>query len=182
MDGHRGDVVDIQLLRTTMLEVGNWMDSDEATGRIVIIPNSFIFKSQVFNYSHIHPFIWGKVDVLLTFESPAREAQEMLLRILGEETRQEFAEASRAATSLERRYGMADAVYAPRVTTSIQDSGVMYHLFYVCHFRKDDETRDRISKRILRELELDPRFRIAYPTQREVGDSAPVSYQKGQHE
>ncbi len=181
IDGHRGDVVDIQLLRTTLLEVGNWMGSDESTGRTIIIPNNFIFKSQVFNYSHGHPYIWGKVDLTLTFESPAREAQSLLEHILREETRAEFEAARQASVGIRQRYGVEDAVYEPRVIAALGANGVHYSLFYVSHYRKDDELRHRLATRILGELEKDPRFRVAYATQRELHEPNPVSYQTGQH-
>ena len=181
VDGARGDVVDIQLLRTTLIEVGNWLDTDEATGRIIVIPNSFIFKSQFFNFSHVHPFIWGKVKVTLTFESPAKVARELLERIIAEETKPEFDEARRASQAMADKYGVPDAVYEPRVTEHIGSDGVIFNLYYVCHYRKDDETRAKLTRRILKEMELNPQLRFAYITQRELNDPNPVSYAKGQH-
>jgi small-conductance mechanosensitive channel len=181
VDGHRGDVVDIQLLRTTLLEIGNWMGSDEPTGRIVVIPNSFIFKSQFFNYSHMHPYIWGKVDITVTFESPIQSAHEVLLRALTEATREDFAQARSEATTMHEKYGVADAVYEPRVISTLSDHGVRFSLFYVCHYRHDDETRHRVAQRVLEALEKEPRIRPAYPTQRELNEPSPVSYAKGQH-
>ncbi|HEY6767519.1 MAG TPA: mechanosensitive ion channel domain-containing protein, partial [Candidatus Sulfotelmatobacter sp.] len=45
----RGDVIDIGLLRTTLLETGNWVSRDLYNGRIVRIPNSTVLKGSVFN-------------------------------------------------------------------------------------------------------------------------------------
>lgn len=42
--GIRGDVVDISVLRTTLMEIGNWLGGDHNTGRIVTVSNAFIFK------------------------------------------------------------------------------------------------------------------------------------------
>jgi small-conductance mechanosensitive channel len=47
----RGDVIDIGLLRTTLIETGNWVSKDLYNGRIVRIPNSSVLKGSVFNYS-----------------------------------------------------------------------------------------------------------------------------------
>jgi len=43
----KGDVIDIRVLQTSLLEVGNWVDADQSTGRIVNIPNSFVFKNRI---------------------------------------------------------------------------------------------------------------------------------------
>ena len=105
IDGQRGDVIDIQLLRTTILEVSNWLGVDEPTGRVILVPNNFVFKSKVFNYSHVHPYVWMNVDIIVTFETPASEAQALLFKILEEETRGEFEDAKWAAAHMEKHTG-----------------------------------------------------------------------------
>jgi hypothetical protein len=60
----RGDVIDIGLLRTTLLETGNWVSGDLYNGRIVRIPNSAVLKGIVFNYSQGFRFIWDEIKVL----------------------------------------------------------------------------------------------------------------------
>ncbi len=168
IDEHRGDVIDIQLLRTTLLEVNNWLGVDEPTGRVITIPNSFVFKSKVFNSSYLHPYVWGKLDITVTYETPAGDAQALLLRLLEEETREEFAAARAAAAAMEREYGVPDAVYQPKLYSIIADSGVLFRLVYVAHYRNVSSTRSRINARIIREFEKDPRLQFAYPTERHI--------------
>jgi len=168
IDGRRGDIIDIQMLRTTLLELNNWLGVDEPTGRVVVIPNSFIFKSHVFNYSHVHPYIWGKVDVTVTFESPAVESREMLLRILEEETREEFDMATHGEGRLQTNYGLRRTEYKPRIHTYIADSGVHFSLFYVSHYRTFCLTRDKISSRVVDEVDKHPTINFAYPTERHI--------------
>ena len=176
IDGHRGDVIDIQLLRTTLVEVNSWLGCDEPTGRISIVPNSFIFKSQVFNYSHLHPYVWDKIELTLQFESPVLEATALMERILREETAADFEEARQGSRRMEQWYGLADAVYEPRVQLGIGHSGTQFSLFFVTHFRKVDEVRSRLSRCILAELAADPRMRVAYLTQRENSENSVVSF------
>ena len=168
IDEHKGDVIDIQLLRTTLLEVNNWLGVDEPTGRVIVIPNSFVFKSKVFNSSFLHPYVWGKLDITVTYETPAGDAQALLLRVLEEETRDEFAAARTAAAAMEREYGVPDAVYQPKLFSIIADSGMLFRLVYVAHYRRVSGTRSRINARIIREFEKDPRMQFAYPTERHV--------------
>ena len=168
IDGMRGDIIDIQLLRTTFVEINNWLGVDEPTGRVVLVPNNFVFKSKVFNYTHVHPYVWNKVDITVTYETPALEAQALLLKILEEETATEFGEAKQGATAMETRYGVSDTVYQPKMYMFLADSGVMFSLVYCCHYRRNGVTRNRINKRIVQEFAKDPRMQLAYPTHREI--------------
>lgn len=164
----RGDVIDIQMLRTTLLEVNNWLGSDDRTGRAVVIPNSFIFREKVFNYSHMHPFVWSRLDVTVTYESPFEEARELLLRIVAEEAAEEFTAAAQADARLEAHYGGKVEKFEPRIRTRIADSGVEFRLFYVSHFERIGSIRDRISRRVLAEFATRPALQFAYPTERQI--------------
>ncbi|MBI2518412.1 MAG: mechanosensitive ion channel [Opitutae bacterium] len=164
IEGVRGDVLDIQLLRTTLIEVNNWLGVDQPTGRVLFIPNNFIFKSKVFNFSHGHPYIWGKIEVTVTFATPTASAMALFQKVLEEETRQDFAEARAAAGEMERRYGVEDADYRPKIYTRIADSGVLFSLIYVSHYKNSSGTRNRINRRLIAELETHRHIQLAYNT------------------
>ena len=66
---HAGDVIDLRLFQFTLLEIGNWVDADQSTGRIIHIPNGTIFTQPQSNYSAGFKFIWNEIAVLVTFES-----------------------------------------------------------------------------------------------------------------
>lgn len=173
IDAHKGDVIDIQLLRTTLLELDNWLGVDEPTGRIIVVPNSYIFKSKVFNYSHVHPYIWSRVDITVTFETPATLAQDVLRQVLETATRDEFQEAQAAARQMERRYGTADTDYHPKLNTLIDDSGVRFSLLYVSHYRRRVAVRNRLNEAIIEAFEQNPRLEFAYPTERRIPTPRP---------
>src|SRR5271154_1724484 len=80
----KGDVIDIGLLRTTLLETGNWVSRDLYNGRIVRIPNSTVLKGSVFNYSQGFPFVWDEIKIPFTTTSDCQFAREMLLRVAKE--------------------------------------------------------------------------------------------------
>ena len=79
-----GDVIDIGLLRTTLMETGNWVRKELYNGRIARIPNSTVLKGSVFNYSQGFRFIWDEIKVVLTGTSDSQFARAMLLRIAKE--------------------------------------------------------------------------------------------------
>ena len=167
-------MLDIQLLRTTLVELNNWLGVDQPTGRVFIVPNNFVFKSRVFNYSHGHPYTWGVVDVTVTYATPVASALAVFQKVLEEETREAFAEARQAAGVMERRYGVEDADYHPKVYTRIAENGVTFSLLYVCHYRQTPMMRNRINRRLIAELETHSHIRLAYPTRQLVtaADSA----------
>ena len=66
---HSGDVIDQRIFQFTLLEIGNWVDGDQSTGRIIHIPNGKIFTQDQANYTKAFSYIWDELSVLLTFES-----------------------------------------------------------------------------------------------------------------
>lgn len=49
--GFAGDVVDIRIFEFTLLEIGNWVDADQSTGRVVHIPNQKLLTEPIANYT-----------------------------------------------------------------------------------------------------------------------------------
>ncbi len=78
---HAGDVVDQRVFLFSMMEIGNWVDADQSTGRILHIPNGMIFTSPVANFTHGPKYIWNEIPVLITFESDWEKAKGILQEI-----------------------------------------------------------------------------------------------------
>jgi small-conductance mechanosensitive channel len=68
LGGIKGDVMDIGVLRTTIMETGQWVDGDLYNGRIVLVANSFVYKEPVFSYSGDFPFLWDEIKVPVRLE------------------------------------------------------------------------------------------------------------------
>ena len=168
IDGRRGDVIDIQMLRTTLLELDGWLGVDEPTGRVLIVPNSFIFKSHVFNYGHVHPFVSHRIDITVTFETPVEKARELLARVLEEEAGETYRESQEGDRRMQHHYGTGSTLHPPHMHTTIADSGICFSLYYVSHYRKNQAMRDRLMNRIAREFEGQTALAFAYPTQRHI--------------
>jgi small-conductance mechanosensitive channel len=63
LGGIKDDVMDIGVLRTTIMETGQWVDGDLYNSRIVLVASSFVFKEPVFNYSYDFPFLWDEIKI-----------------------------------------------------------------------------------------------------------------------
>ncbi len=176
INGIVGDIVDIQILRTTLLECRNWLDTDDHTGRVVLIPNNFIFKEHLFNFSFAHSFVWHRLDITVTYETPFDEARALLLDILKEETREIFMEYQKGDRNLCLALSRESSQQEPKINTLIADSGVQFTLFFPAHYRKVSATRSQICQRILTEFGKHPQLQFAYPTQRLIPTAEPAGF------
>ena len=73
-----GDVIDIGVFRFSLMEIRNWVDADQTTGRILHIPNGIVFAEPLANYNEGFPFIWLEVPVTVTFESDWEQTRAMV--------------------------------------------------------------------------------------------------------
>jgi small-conductance mechanosensitive channel len=76
---HAGDVIDIRIFQFTLMEIGNWVDADQSTGRVIHIPNGIVFTEVTANYNKGFEYIWNEIPVLITFESNWRKAKDILV-------------------------------------------------------------------------------------------------------
>jgi len=84
INGIKGDVIDIDSLYTTMMEIGQWVSSDNYSGRIVKLSNAFVFKGPVYNYSQDFPFIWDEITLPIRHGSDIDLSKEIIIKIASE--------------------------------------------------------------------------------------------------
>lgn len=161
-----GDVIDLRIFQFTLLEIGNWVDADQSTGRVVHVNNGRIFADNLANFSKGFQHIWNEVPVLVTFESNWRKAKEILANIAnmhGEELSQAAAEKLRQAA---RKFMIFYSKLTPIVYTSVRDCGVLLTIRYICDPRKRRATEQAIWEDILEAFAAADDIDFAYPTQR----------------
>jgi small-conductance mechanosensitive channel len=79
INGVKGDVIDIDSIYTTLMEMGEWVSSDNYFGRIIKISNAFVFKGPIKNYSMDFPFVWDELDILITIKSDVKLAESLIV-------------------------------------------------------------------------------------------------------
>src|SRR4051794_4739755 len=117
----KGDVVDISVMRTTVMETGKWVSGDLYNGRIVRIPNSTVLKGVVFNYSQGFRFVWDEIKIPLTSESDHSYAREMLLRVGKETVHDYLSEAQGAWKQIVDNYRVEHPSLEPSVTLQVSN-------------------------------------------------------------
>lgn len=166
IDGITGDVIDIRVFQFTVVEVGNWVDADQSTGRIVHIPNSKALKEPVANYTTGFEYIWHELPVLVTFESDWRRAKAILEEIAAEHCRHFTPGAQEQIRKAAQRYLIIAGKLTPIVYTSVRDCGVLLTLRYLTDARSRRGTEEAIWEAILNRFAGEDSIDFAYPTVR----------------
>lgn len=152
LGGIKGDVIDIGVLRTTIMETGEWVNGDLYNGRIVLVANSFVFKEPVFNYSGDFAFLWDELTVQVQFGSDYELARTILLSVANEVVSAYTKDAETEWAAMLRKYRIEKAHTDPRVALAITDSGVMFTLRYTVDFKMRRSTKDKLFILILQEF------------------------------
>ncbi len=163
---HAGDVIDIRLFQFTLLEIGNWVHADQSTGRIIHIPNGIIFTQAQSNYSTGFKYIWNEISVLVTFESQWQMARDILQRIISKHAEALSVDAEKKIIEASKKYMIFYQYLTPIVYTSLEDSGVLLTMRYICEPRKRRTSEHLIWEDILNEFAMHKDIEFAYPTQR----------------
>ena len=163
---YAGDVIDLRIFQFTVLEIGNWVSADQSTGRIVHVPNGKVFSEALANYTTGFEYIWNEVPVCVTFESDWENAKELLQEIADRHAAQLSQNAADRIRQAARRFMIVYSKLTPTVYTSVEDSGVLLTIRYMCDPRKRRSSEQAIWEDVLRAFAEQPDIDFAYPTQR----------------
>lgn len=152
LGGIKGDVIDIGVIRTTLMETGSWVDGDLYNGRIVRIANSFVFKEPVFNYSADFPFLWDEIKIPIRYGSNYQLARKLIedtaLTILGDYAKK----AANTWSVMTKKYMIEHAKTDPMITMVFNDNWVEFTLRYVVNFKRRRATKDLLFSTLLDEV------------------------------
>ncbi len=164
INGVKGDVIDIRTFQTTLLEIGNWVEAEQSTGRIVHIPNSFVFKHPCFNYTRGFEFIWNELSFVVTFDSNWKKAKEALLEIGNKWAQDRESIVAEKVRRMANNYMIHFNKFTPIVYVSVVDSGVKLTLRYMIETKQRRGTSSRISEEFLEWVDSVADVNLAYTT------------------
>jgi small-conductance mechanosensitive channel len=151
--GETGDVMDIGIMNTTMMELRGWIDSDQATGRITSIPNGKVITTQVHNYTKDHSFLWDEIMIPITYASNWKKAKEVMLDIVTRETVEIVKEAEAEIEKIGETYYLPRRMVEPAVYLTPTDNWITFHVRYVTRVKERRAFRTRISEMILEKVQ-----------------------------
>jgi small-conductance mechanosensitive channel len=146
---HTGDIIDIRLFQFTMLEIGNWVEADQSTGRIIHLPNGKVFMEPQANFSSGFEYIWNEIPVKITFESDWKLAKEILDEIITKYTLDIDVKAHQEIVEASKNYMIYYKHLTPIVYTKVVDCGVLLSVRYLCNPRQRRGTENEIWQEVL---------------------------------
>lgn len=162
----RGDVIDIRLYMFTVLEIGNWVDAEQSTGRVVHVPNGLIFKETLANYTQGFEFVWNEIPVTITFESNWKKARKLLKKIADEQVDKLDKDMKQQLRELDDKWRIVFHHLTPIVWLKVVDSGVTLTIRHLVKVRQRRSTEERLWLSVLDAFGQEDDIDLAYPTQR----------------
>lgn len=149
----KGDIIDVGIISTTIMETGDWVNGDLYNGRIINITNSFIFKEKVHNYSAEYPFLWDEVLVPIRTESDFQLARQVFIKVLDEVCGEYAINSEKQWQKLTNKYRVEEAQVKPMVTLQFDENWITFTLRYVVDYKKRRSTKDLIFTKLLEEID-----------------------------
>lgn len=170
LGGIKGDVIDIGLLRTTLMETGAWVDGDLYSGRVVRVANSFVFKEPVFNYSFEFPFLWDEIKVPIRYGSDLALARQIILDAADGAVGQFTRDSREGWETLTKDFLVEPARLEPTVMVRANDNWIECTVRYIVDYKKRRSTADAITRSMLSGIDAsDGRVKLASATSEIVG-------------
>ena len=149
IQGVVGEVAEIGLLRTVLLETGNWNDAGHPTGRKVAFVNSFAIEGHYFNFSTSGQWLWDELQILVPTAQnpyPILEAIQKLVTTATADNARRAEEEWQRATQRERMHSVSAA---PAINLRPTTAGVEIHVRYITRAHERYATRTRLYQEIV---------------------------------
>ena len=163
---HTGDVIDQSIFMFTLLEVDTETGANQSTGRIIHLPNGWMFTDSVINFTRGFPYVWNEIPVLVTFESNWRAAKQIMFDIAHEHGNKLSEDAERKLRREAQEFLIFYSKLTPTVYTSVRDSGVELTMRYLVEPRRRRGSEQTIWEAVLDAFALHDDIDLAYPTRR----------------
>ncbi len=156
-----GDIIDIGILYTTILETRGWVRGDQATGRLIIVPNKAVISGNTCNYTKDHSYLWDELTFPIAYDSDWRKAINIMMDIVKRETIEFTENADRDMEKVGERYYIPRVDVEPGVFVQITDNWIECNLRYIAPIRRRRALSNRIQRRVLEAIEDSDDVRIA---------------------
>ena len=180
-----GDILDISMTRITLLEdvtLNTYLETRRA-GRIIFIPNNFIFNTVISNYTHAGmTTIWDGIDFTVTFDSNFKKAVEIAAEVARKYSKSHTEIAKKRMLRLKERYSLKRISPEPRVFNTIEPNGMRISVWYQSNAFTTLNLRSNISSEIVELLAKEQDIKISYPTTKIVNTGSDGVWERFTHE
>ncbi|GHC59271.1 mechanosensitive ion channel family protein [Ulvibacter litoralis] len=149
----KGDVIDIDSVYTTMMEIGEWVSSDNYSGRIVKLSNAFVFKGPVYNYSKDFPFVWDEFNLPIRYGSDIELAKTIIVKIASETLSEYVSQSISEWSQVVNKYYIENAQVDPTLAITMTDNWIQFNLRYIVDYKKRRYTKNILNELIGKEIQ-----------------------------
>jgi len=164
-----GDVMDISLLRTTVMEVGEWVKADQYTGRVVTVANRVVWVNPVYNFTQHWGYLWDEITLPITYESDWQRAAELMLEHGQTYTAELQADAEAGLSRLVDRYPLKESKVEPTLYLAMTDNWIEMTLRFVVDAQERRRVKDHLHRELLLNFQAEENISVASTTIEIVG-------------
>jgi small-conductance mechanosensitive channel len=174
-----GDVMDISLLRTTVMEVGEWVKADQYTGRVVTVANRAVWVSPVYNFTQHWGYLWDEITLPITYESDWQRAAEIMLEQGQTYTKKLQADAEAKLSRMLDRFPLKETKVEPTLYLAMTDNWIELTLRFVVDAQERRKVKGQLHRDLLQHIQAEKKIAVASTTIEIVSDDGTVSIHKG---
>lgn len=160
MGGVRGDVIALDFMQTTIMEMEQppavqnadpamWVKARQYTGRIVTVTNAKIFDEAVYNYTRDFPFLFEEITTPIKYDADRTRAEAILLEVARRYTIASAGMNEAEKNELQRRYFMQEREFEPRVYWRMTDNWLELTVRFIARDHAVRELKDTMTRNIL---------------------------------
>jgi small-conductance mechanosensitive channel len=164
-----GDVMDISLARTTVMEVGEWVKADQYTGRVVNVANRAVWTHPVHNFTQHWGYLWDEITLPITYESDWQRAAELMLEHGQTYTAELQADAEAKLSRMIDRYPLKDTKVEPTLYLAMTDNWIEMTLRFVVDAQERRRVKDEMHRDLLQHFQVEENIKVASTTIEIVG-------------
>lgn len=164
IDNVTGDVMDIGFMRTTIMEIGQWVKADQYTGRIVTISNKALYDNPVFNYTRNWGYLWDEIMIPVTYTSDWRRASDIMSDLGNKHTAQLQEDAEAKLTRLIDRFPLKQTTVEPSIYFVMTDNWIEITLRFVVDAQERRKVKAQLNRELLQQFEEEEDINVASAT------------------
>jgi small-conductance mechanosensitive channel len=149
INGVAGEVVEVGLLKTVLLETGNWTDSSHPTGRRVSFVNSFAIEGHFFNFTTSGQWMWDELQVQIPPGQDPYPIVDGIQKLVEEETRANASKAEAEWRQATAKYRVQALTAVPGINVLPTGGGIEVRIRYITRAYERYETRKRLYAAVL---------------------------------
>ena len=159
-----GDVMDIGFMRTTIMEIGQWVKADQYTGRIVTISNKALYDNPVFNYTRNWGYLWDEIMIPVTYISNWQRASDIMSDLGNKHTAQLQEDAEAKLTKLIDRFPLKQTTVEPSVYFVMTDNWIEITLRFVVDAQERRKVKAQLNRELLQQFDEEADITVASAT------------------